>query len=293
MDPDALEALRCPIDGGSFTGDDRRLVCSAGHSFDLARQGYVNLASTGRRRAKVLSDDVAMVSARERFLATGGFSAIREAVARRATSTASTRSKRLIVELGAGTAAYLRTALDSDPQAHGIAVDLSVPATIRASRSHERTTAIVADSWQPLPIADSCADAVIVAFAPRHLPEIARILRPDGQLVLASALPNHLQELRDQFGLLSVSSKNSARLERSATDVGLAMREQATVQFTLTLDRQATADLILMGPNAWHVDHEQLRIQIESGIDSRDVTVAVQVSTFARIETEEDTKFSD
>ncbi len=35
--------LRCPICGQPLTVQDRQWVCAEHHSFDIARQGYVNL----------------------------------------------------------------------------------------------------------------------------------------------------------------------------------------------------------------------------------------------------------
>ena len=45
--PAALDVLvprlRCPVCAGPLRHEERRLACSAGHAFDIARHGYVNL----------------------------------------------------------------------------------------------------------------------------------------------------------------------------------------------------------------------------------------------------------
>ncbi len=280
MDPAVVAALRCPIDSEPLSQVDRSICCAVGHSFDVARQGYVNFTLPGPKRARLRSDSIAMVTARERFLATGAFDPIIDAVASQVAPAGVNLDDELIAELGSGTAAYLRAALDTAPGSHGLAIDLSVPATIRAARSHARTTAIVADSWQPLPLADRSVQTVIVAFAPRNLPEVRRVLRPGGRLILAAALPGHLAELREEFNLLAVAERNTDRLVSGAADARFAVMSQDVLNYPMTLDQDAVKDVILMGPNAWHVDQEDLVSRINAAPNARNVSVAVSIATF-------------
>lgn len=276
-----IDALRCPLDWVPLTRVDRRVACPNGHSFDIARQGYVNLVPANGKRSKMRSDDAEMVIARERFLATGAYDPILQTVAKY-TATNIGDNPTLVAEVGAGTAAYLGRALNGLPTARGLAMDLSVPATIRAARSHDRVSAIVADSWQPLPIADHSCDAVIVAFAPRTLAELHRILRPNGHLVLASAYPGHLAELTDEFDLLGVTTKNTQRDAAAADRFGFELIGETELGFSMNLDRSAVFDLIGMGPNAWHIDRERVTTQLAQGPAKREVTAAVGVRLFAR-----------
>ena len=62
-----IELLACPVCGRGLEAEPPRLVCPAGHSFDRARSGYVNLM-TGRPSRRV-GDTGEMVRARSRFLA--------------------------------------------------------------------------------------------------------------------------------------------------------------------------------------------------------------------------------
>lgn len=280
--PAVVDVLCCPLDRGQLSVESRRVLCPSGHSFDLARQGYVNLAAPRGKRTKLRSDDAAMVTARERFLATGAFAPILRAVAQHASPTTTVRESSIVVELGAGTAAYLAAALYEAPAAHGLAIDLSVPATVRAARAHPRACAVVADSWQPLPINDGAVDSVIVAFAPRNLPEIVRVLRPGGRLVLAAAQPGHLHELQAEFGLLKVSTKNTDRLEGTASQAGLALVSHELLNYQLELDHQSTLDIINMGPNAWHVDADRLAEVVAAGPAVRGVSTAVGIWVFER-----------
>ena len=99
MHPDLVSALRCPVCGDALGLTDRTASCPNGHSYDLAKQGYLNLlplASTG-----IEGDSAAMVEARSTFLDHGHYAPIRDAL------IAHTPGEGLIVEVGAGTAYYL------------------------------------------------------------------------------------------------------------------------------------------------------------------------------------------
>ncbi|MFF0150329.1 putative RNA methyltransferase [Micromonospora sp. NPDC005203] len=84
MDPRILDRLRCPVCGdplGQAT-DTRALRCPRRHSFDIARQGYVNLL-TGR--TPHVGDTSEMVAARADFQAAGHYDVISAALAAAAT----------------------------------------------------------------------------------------------------------------------------------------------------------------------------------------------------------------
>ncbi|WCN82259.1 putative RNA methyltransferase [Micromonospora sp. LH3U1] len=84
MDPRILDQLRCPVCGeplGQAT-DTRALRCPRRHSFDIARQGYVNLLAG---RSPHVGDTAEMVAARADFLAAGHYDVISDALAAAAT----------------------------------------------------------------------------------------------------------------------------------------------------------------------------------------------------------------
>ena len=62
------DLLRCPMDQQALREDGGRLCCDNGHSFDIARQGYVNLLGARDKRSRDPGDSKAMVSARRDFL---------------------------------------------------------------------------------------------------------------------------------------------------------------------------------------------------------------------------------
>lgn len=74
------EVLICPVCGGRLGREGGALVCAAGHRYDIARQGYVNLLG-GAARSATLGDSAAMLRARRAFLDRGHYALLIAAVA--------------------------------------------------------------------------------------------------------------------------------------------------------------------------------------------------------------------
>lgn len=240
MSGGALGWLACPVCGEGLARDGAALRCAAGHSFDIARQGYVNLL---RRAAPENADTPEMLAARDRFLVAGHYAPIAAAVAE------ACRGAGRIVEVGAGTGYYLNAALDAAPDAEGLATDVSPAAARRAARCHPRAAAVVADTWQRLPLPDGAVDLVLCVFAPRNPAEFARVLRPGGRAVIVVPGPGHLRELREGYGLLGVGEDKAERVRESFEGWGF---EQERLSYRIELSTAGVADAIAMGPNAFH-----------------------------------------
>jgi len=279
----ALPLLRCPHCGASLAraagGAAATVRCGAGHSFDIARQGYLSLlAGEGSAHS---GDTAEMVAARERFLAAGHFERLAEAVASVVAEVAAApREPACVVDLGAGTGWYLVGVLARVPRAMGLALDISKPALRRAARAHPRIAAVACDAWRPLPVRDAVAAVVLNVFAPRNGEEIARVLGPGGVAVVVTPAPDHLSQLAEPLGLLAVDERKDERLAgRLAPALEIADRRE--LRWALRLDHSAARDLAAMGPSAFHVSPAELDERVAALAQPVEVTAAVTL-TLAR-----------
>ncbi len=276
-----LDLLRCPVCTLPFTATDSGVRCAGGHTFDLARQGYLNLLQGPPPRH---ADTSEMVAARERFLSGGHYAAVAAELVRSVrqgllTVRGATSLPRLdVLEVGAGTGYYLRSLLEALP-GRGLALDISVAAAKRAARAHPHLAAVVADTWQPLPVRDESLDAVTCVFAPRNPAEFARALRPDGLLAVATPLPEHLAALRHALGLLEVQEAKQERLAAALSPWFSPVDEQP-VRGPASWSPSVVHDLVSMGPNAFHADPAALAERIAGLPDPVGVEVAVTVRTW-------------
>ncbi|MEV7329234.1 putative RNA methyltransferase [Micromonospora sp. NPDC093244] len=278
MDPHILDRLRCPVCGEPLAeataGTARALRCPRRHSFDIARQGYVNLLAG---RAPHVGDTAEMVAARSDFLAAGHYDLISGALADAAAQAVpGLGAYPLVVDAGAGTGRYLGAVLAALPDAVGLALDVSKPALRRAARAHPRAAAALADTWQRLPLADGSTAVLLNVFAPRNGPEFHRVLDPAGTLLVITPAADHLGELVDALDLLRVDPDKADRV--AANLGGHFTPASSTVhRAELTLTRTEVATLVGMGPSAWHTDPHALAARMAALPEPVRVTVAVRL----------------
>ncbi len=270
--------LRCPHCGGRLALAGGSVGCGSGHSFDIARQGYVSLLQAGARGG---GDTATMVRARSEFLATGHFAPIAAALgdaAVRATASAKPRQgPGCVVDVGAGTGYYLAAVLDRVSGLAGLALDASRYALRQAARAHTRIGAVGCDAWRPLPVADGAADVVLNVFAPRDGAELRRILRPSGALLVVTPAADHLGELTGPLGLLRVDERKRARLgDKLGPHFGLLSESEH--RGIMALRHPAAEALAMMGPSAWHTDQAALAERVAGLTDPVPVTWAITLT---------------
>lgn len=284
MEQRVVDRLRCPVCGEALAevtaGAARALRCPRRHSFDIARQGYVNLLAG---RAPHGGDSAEMVVARADFLAAGHYDIISTALAEAASAhhqvAGGDDAYPLVVDAGAGTGRHLAAVLAALPEAVGLALDVSKPALRRAARVHPRVTAALADTWQRLPLADASAAVLLNVFAPRNGAEFRRVLAPTGRLLVVTPAADHLTELVDALGLLRV---DPAKADRVAASLGghFAEESAAVHRQELSLSGPEVNTLVGMGPSAWHTDPAGLAARITALGDPVRVTVAVRLGVY-------------
>ncbi|MFD4112303.1 putative RNA methyltransferase [Streptomyces niveus] len=282
-----LGVLRCPLCGGPLAPPHgvpasfatlrqvKSLGCAEGHSFDVARQGYLSLLTGNTNAANADSAD--MVTARTLFLKAGHYAPLARALA--GTVAELCPPDGTVMDAGAGTGYYLATVLDALPEAVGLGLDASKFALRKAAGAHPRAGAATWDIWKPLPVVSGAADVVINVFAPRNGPEFRRVLRPDGALVVVTPTARHLAELPASLGMLSVDAAKEDRLHRTLSG---HFRQERTeiVERQVAMTDQDVRNLILMGPSAHHLSLEDVHRSVASLDTPLPVTVSFLVSVY-------------
>lgn len=276
--------LACTICSDDLTLGDRVLRCPAGHSFDIARQGYASLVVGGR--TPKTGDTQEMVAARAAFLEAEHYVPIADqvaltlpAAARLADGSFDDSRAPLVVDIAGGTGYYLGRILDARPAWRGFGFDLSPLAARRAARAHGRAAAATADAWAPFPLQTASVDHLLSIFGPRNGPEMRRVLRPDGLLTVVTPQPGHLVELRERLGMIGIAEHKDARLDAQLD--GFELRSRDTLDYAVELMREEVRDEVRMGPSAHHLDEDVFEQAIADLPGYTTVTVAVTLSVFA------------
>jgi 23S rRNA (guanine745-N1)-methyltransferase len=255
--------LRCPLCKFELTAAAGALVCRNRHSFNLAREGYVNLLRGGRRQPAAGGDSAAQLRHRTAFLNAGHLDAVATAIVEHVSRPNAQRALGpwRILDAGSGTGHHLaRMAATLAQPVIGLGLDISKDAARQAARRWPTFGFAVSDLWAEWPVHDATVDLVVSIFAPKNFREATRVLRPEGWLALAHPGPDHLIELRSRFGLLRQHEGNAGRYDEMARlFVGPTIATRLHGQ--MILDGVMVRSVVLMGPNAWHKDPSTLDVE--------------------------------
>jgi 23S rRNA (guanine745-N1)-methyltransferase len=219
--------------GMPLVREERRLVCPRGHSFDVARSGYINLLQPQDRRSKQPGDSAAAVQSRRRLHDRG----VTEPLLRAIGELAAARGSDSVLDAGCGDGFYLGSlARQHGFDAHGI--DISTPAVDAAARRYPGCEWIAANADRFVPYADRSFSIALSITARMNASEFRRVLRDDGKLLVAIPAPDDLIELR------GVGRDRAARtIETFASRFTLADRRRVTT--AADLETESVHDLLL------------------------------------------------
>jgi 23S rRNA (guanine745-N1)-methyltransferase len=215
---------------------ERRLRCPRGHSFDVARSGYVNLLQPQERRSKHPGDTVEAVAARRRLHDRGVTEPLLGGIA----EMIGARQSDIVLDAGCGDGFYLGSlAHQTGFDAHG--VDISTAAVEAAARRYPpaegRNEWIVANADRFLPYAAGSFSIVLSITGRMNASEFRRVLRDDGRLLVALAAPDDLIELRGKG-----RDRVARTLETFAEDFTVIGQRRVTT--AADLDADAVQDVL-------------------------------------------------
>ena len=212
---------------------ERRLVCPNGHSFDVARSGYVNLLQPQDRRSKRPGDTPSAVQARRRLHDLGVTAPLLQAIG----EVTNASKNDVVLDAGCGDGFYLGSlAQQSGCAAHG--VDISIPAVDAATRRYPECEWIVANADRFVPYADRSFSTVLSITARMNPGEFRRVLRDDGRLLVALPAPDDLIELRG-----AGRDRLARTIATFAQDFTLVERRRVTA--VADLDTDAVHDVLV------------------------------------------------
>jgi len=272
-----MSILICPICKEGLEKDGRSYRCSKNHSFDMAKQGYVNLHISNKKNS---GDDKDMIQSRRDFLEKDYYKKISEEV--NETAGKYLKSDLLeILDIGCGEGYYtkhLKNHLESQGKKSNIyGIDISKEAVLFASRSYKDIFWAVG-SAADLPMAEGSLDAVVCMFSRLAQEEYSRVLKDNGILVVVSTGEDHLLDMKKVL-------YDEIRMEYYRPEVDLKeefnLAETRNVKYrTLVEGGKDIMSLFDMTPYKWRTPKEG--VERLAALEKLDVTIDVNIDIFVK-----------
>ena len=236
--------LCCPICGEQLNLNDRQYLCPNRHSFDLARQGYVNLLVVQQKHSLNPGDTREQVLARREFLEAGYYAPIADTLVETA--------KRLgisgqILDVGCGEGYYSARLADAvGAQLTGL--DISKEAVRCAAAKYKGKQWLCATAAH-IPVEDGSADLLTSLFALTLPEEFGRVLKQGGYYFQVLAAEDHLLGLKGIiYDQLNFKEKNTV-----PELPGFTLQESVPIRFTFTVEGQQIQNLFSMTPHVFRI----------------------------------------
>lgn len=250
----------CPLCHQALTLSERSYRCGNSHSFDLAKEGYVNLMPVQHKRSKDPGDNKEMMQARRRFLEKDYYQPMKQKVAQLCAQYTKGDNPQLL-DIGCGEGYYTTEIasqlLTQSPRAQTYGLDISKVAIRYAAKRYNNCAFSVASSHR-LPFADNCLDTVVRIYAPCKSDELARVIKPEGVVITVTPAARHLYQLRE-----AIYSEVRLHDETAEAMPGFALEQEIKLNYMMPLAQGDGYDLLQMTPFAWKAS-DTLRTELQS-----------------------------
>ena len=267
------EIISCPVCSHLLIKEQNTYKCENNHTFDLAKEGYLNLLLNAK---KTSGDSKEMMAARRDFLAKGYYEKLSDRVNQRLKKSHLT--DQAILDIGCGEGYYLsRFQKEIAPKASNFyGMDISKLGIRMAAKKNPMIHWLVAN-FAKLPFKEKSVSTVLSMFAEYSVPEIDRILTDDGNIIIVRAANNHLIELKN---IIYPEIHEKVKTSSIKTFPGFCV-EQENFSYKVTIQSiEDLLSLLLMTPHYWKIKPEG--IENLKKFEFLEVTISIEIDLLKR-----------
>ncbi len=266
-----MQLLICPLCHEPLNDHEQSVNCLNHHSFDKAKQGYLNLLPVQYRNSRAPGDNLEMVMARREFLGAGHYAPL----AKRFAELAKLQKPSNWLDIGCGEGYYSNQLLQSLPHSTGYALDISKDAIKQAAKLTKQIHWLVA-SMAHVPLANQSCDLIATIFSPFNWSEALRIMNAQGAILRLGPANNHLIELREKLYDEVRPYQDDKHLQQVPNELMLDFTDYLTFPLNLK-EAQDRKNLLAMTPHGWRANIKKRETVIAEPLT---VTVAVRYDYF-------------
>lgn len=232
----------CPICKSKLNIENKAYICENNHSFDIAKQGYVNLLPVNKKHSDNPGDSREMVLSRRAFLEGGYYDCFTEKLSEIVNSFFAGKEKITIADCGCGEGYYDGKLESISPDYDLFGFDISKEAVRYAAGKYKKCNYAVGSCFD-MPLSDNSFDLALNVFAPMVESEMSRILKKDGYMIYAVPGKSHL------MGLKKLLYENTYENEEKHTEYDeFEFFDRVSVKNEITVNGETGVNLFRMTP---------------------------------------------
>lgn len=271
--------LICPYcQNALLATDNKNYTCELNHSFDVSKEGYINLLAVYQKKSKSPGDNEMMIAARRTFLELGFYDPLIESLKTIIKTDFTFRDNHFsALDAGCGEGYYSEKVMNNIPglTSQIIGTDISKYAVKNAAKKYKKNFYFVSSVFN-LPVATKEIDLILSIFSPIQPEEFKRVLTKDGYVIVVSPGENHLKELAELIYDNFRAHENNVIKKMTPT-----FKHHSTKKTTFNIHITDTASLLIllkMTPYYWSTSKENLA-KIES-CQELNITCDFNISIF-------------
>lgn len=240
-----ISLFACPLCHAQIQlNDSGTMSCSQKHSFDMAKQGYMNFMT--KPVASMYSKE--LFEARQEVIASGLYDPLQKRIAELLSN------EQMILDTGCGEGSHLARICAQLPQAVGVGIDISKEGIIAATKFYSDKIWCVADLANS-PFQSKSFTTILNILSPANYEEFKRLLQPNGKVIKVVPQEGYLQELRRQaFANSEKESYSNAQTVERFKD-SFAKVDVQRLTYTVPLSAELVPKLLQMTPMGWHIEN--------------------------------------
>ncbi|AQS09113.1 23S rRNA (guanine(745)-N(1))-methyltransferase [Clostridium saccharobutylicum] len=275
--------LLCPVCKEKLIKDVSNKIykCINNHTYDIAKEGYVNLLISNQKRSKNPGDSKDMVLARIDFLSRGYYKPLCDKINEIIYEHLKDydNGKYNILDLGCGEGYYLTSLKDyidnKDVQANYYGMDVSKDAVKYAGKANKDCTWFVGNNFH-IPAGDKSIDCILSVFSPIDIDECNRVLKDNGIFVRVLPRTDHLIQLRN---IIYSEVHLNDKVYKASVDENEYIKE-SNVTFDIMLNKEEIVSLLKMTPHYWKTTQEN-KEKLDA-YDSLTITIDMRIGVFKK-----------